>query len=68
MGFSYPPNIIEELKWKEEQKLGAKIKENKLTVNFLFKTLDVYFTVHLFSKLNNLNNSLIHSIIKYILT
>ncbi|MBS3056481.1 MAG: hypothetical protein J4473_03545 [Candidatus Aenigmarchaeota archaeon] len=27
-----PPNIVEELKWKEGQKLGAEIKENKLIV------------------------------------
>ena len=27
-----PPNIVEELKWKEGQKLGVEIKENKLVV------------------------------------
>jgi len=27
-----PPNIIEELKWKEGQELEAKIKENKLVI------------------------------------
>ncbi|MEK6952444.1 MAG: AbrB/MazE/SpoVT family DNA-binding domain-containing protein [Nanoarchaeota archaeon] len=27
-----PPNIIEELKWKEGQKLEAEVKENKLVV------------------------------------
>jgi len=27
-----PPNIVEELKWKEGQELGAGIKENKLIV------------------------------------
>ncbi len=27
-----PPNMIEELKWKEGQELEAKIKENKLVV------------------------------------
>jgi hypothetical protein len=27
-----PPNIIEKLKWKEGQELGAEIKENSLVV------------------------------------
>lgn len=27
-----PPNIIEELKWKERQELEVEIKENKLVV------------------------------------
>ncbi len=27
-----PPNIIEELKWKEGQELKAKIKDNKLLI------------------------------------
>ena len=27
-----PPNIVEELKWKEGQELGAEIKENKMIV------------------------------------